>query len=129
MLKVVTSRLAPDGSAGPGGKSATGPLDAMLRAASKAGAAMSEPGTDAKEKSEIASAASGADSAASQPTGAAGSTGGTGHVPGANGVCFMAWGAHAQKMCAGVDTVRHPSTLLMCKGHRFRRHLTYIFSS
>lgn len=24
---------------------------------------------------------------------------------GGNGVCFMAWGAHAQKMCAGVDTV------------------------
>lgn len=30
---------------------------------------------------------------------------GTGHVSGANGVCFMAWGAHAQKMCSGVDTV------------------------
>ncbi|RSH85182.1 uracil DNA glycosylase [Saitozyma podzolica] len=29
------------------------------------------------------------------------------HVPGANGVCFMAWGAHAQKMCAGVDGKKH----------------------
>jgi uracil-DNA glycosylase len=28
------------------------------------------------------------------------------HVPGAKGVVFMAWGAHAQKMCAGVDKVR-----------------------
>jgi uracil-DNA glycosylase len=27
------------------------------------------------------------------------------HVPGAKGVVFMAWGAHAQKMCAGVDKV------------------------
>ena len=27
------------------------------------------------------------------------------HVPGAKGVVFMAWGAHAQKMCAGVDRV------------------------
>ncbi|KAI9633596.1 putative uracil DNA N-glycosylase [Dioszegia hungarica] len=29
------------------------------------------------------------------------------HLAGANGVCFMAWGAHAQKMCAGVDTKKH----------------------
>lgn len=26
-------------------------------------------------------------------------------VQGANGVVFMAWGAHAQKMCAGVSSV------------------------
>jgi hypothetical protein len=45
-----------------------------------------------------------------QPPAKAGT--GTGHVSGANGVCFMAWGAHAQKMCAGVDTVSYPSTAL-----------------
>lgn len=39
---------------------------------------------------------------------------GNGHVGGANGVCFMAWGAHAQKMCAGVDTVCFDCRSIVC---------------
>ncbi|KAK1923015.1 putative uracil DNA N-glycosylase [Papiliotrema laurentii] len=47
---------------------------------------------------------------------------GEGHVPGAKGVVFMAWGAHAQKMCAGVDkkhlvlSSAHPSPLAASRG-------------
>ncbi|ORX41101.1 uracil-DNA glycosylase-like protein [Kockovaella imperatae] len=45
------------------------------------------------------------------------------HVPGAKGVVFMAWGAHAQKMCTGVDKNKHlvlrsahPSPLAAMRG-------------
>ena len=41
------------------------------------------------------------------------------HVSGANGVVFMAWGAHAQKMCAGVDKVR----LRRVCAHNQKKHL------
>ncbi|WVQ63174.1 uracil-DNA glycosylase [Kwoniella botswanensis] len=50
-------------------------------------------------------------------------------VPGAKGVVFMAWGAHAAKMCAGVDKTKHlilksahPSPLSASRGFFGNNH-------
>ncbi|WWC92190.1 uracil-DNA glycosylase [Kwoniella dendrophila CBS 6074] len=50
-------------------------------------------------------------------------------VPGGNGVVFMAWGAHAAKMCAGVDQRKHlilksahPSPLSASRGFLGNNH-------
>ncbi|WRT70579.1 uracil-DNA glycosylase [Kwoniella shivajii] len=50
-------------------------------------------------------------------------------VPGGNGVVFMAWGAHAAKMCAGVDNKKHlilksahPSPLSASRGFLGNNH-------
>lgn len=124
VLKVVTSRLGPEGASA---SVQAGPLDAMfggaIKAKSKAESGKvneGEVGMGGKTDAEVAEG-QGAQAAAAattepdaigkdQPPAKAGT--GTGHVSGANGVCFMAWGAHAQKMCAGVDTVSHPSSAL-----------------
>ncbi|WVW80956.1 uracil-DNA glycosylase [Kwoniella bestiolae CBS 10118] len=53
----------------------------------------------------------------------------TDKVPGAKGVVFMAWGAHAAKMCAGVDKTKHlilksahPSPLSASRGFFGNNH-------
>ncbi|EIW69791.1 hypothetical protein TREMEDRAFT_29872 [Tremella mesenterica DSM 1558] len=52
-------------------------------------------------------------------------------VPRGNGVVFMAWGAHAQKMCSGVDKNKHlilksvhPSPLSAMRGFFGSKHFT-----
>ncbi|WVF67974.1 uracil-DNA glycosylase [Kwoniella sp. CBS 6097] len=54
---------------------------------------------------------------------------GLGHVAGGKGVVFMAWGAHAAKMCAGVDQKKHlilksahPSPLSASRGFLGNNH-------
>ncbi|ODN99426.1 uracil-DNA glycosylase [Cryptococcus wingfieldii CBS 7118] len=53
----------------------------------------------------------------------------SGEGSGANGVVFMAWGAHAAKMCAGVDSKKHlilksahPSPLSASRGYFGNNH-------
>ncbi|WVQ95535.1 uracil-DNA glycosylase [Kwoniella sp. CBS 9459] len=106
VLKVVTSRLAPTGS------TASSIFAANTKTVSK---------TDTEIESQK--------TLDSSESGEQGNDTGVGHLAGGKGVVFMAWGAHAAKMCAGVDQKKHlilksahPSPLSASRGFLGNNH-------